>query len=93
MTYKISDFLTDLLNRLHDDDTNQVAIKIAFHVSTLVVAKFGVVGVDFFGLEILPSHLKSIPVVLQYLMSMLCKEESKKKVILSAQIIEFTTLI
>jgi hypothetical protein len=50
MSYKISDFLTDLLNRLHDD-TNQVAIKIALEVSTLVVAKFRVVGVDFLALR------------------------------------------
>jgi hypothetical protein len=93
MSYKISDFLTDLLNRLHDD-TNQVAIKIGFHVSTLVVvAKFGVMGVDFLALRFCWVTFKSIPVVLQYLMSMPCKEDSKKKSHLSAQIIEFTTLI
>lgn len=80
VSYKISDFLTDLLNRLHDD-TNQVTITIALVVSTLVVAKMGGCGCQIFGLEILLSHLKSIPVVLQYPTSMPCKEDSKKKVI------------
>lgn len=47
---KISDFLTDLLKRLHDH-INQVAIKIALEVSTLVVAKMGVVGVNFLALR------------------------------------------
>jgi hypothetical protein len=51
MSYIISDFLTDLLNRLHDD-TNQVAITIALVVSTLVVAKMGGCGCQCFGLEI-----------------------------------------
>jgi hypothetical protein len=45
-----SDFLTDLLKRLHDD-TNQVAIKIALEVSTLVVAKMRVVCVNFLALR------------------------------------------
>jgi hypothetical protein len=92
MSHKISDFLTDLLNRLHDD-TNQVAIKIALKVSTLVVAKMGVVGVNFLALRFCWVTLSQYP--LFYNAWCLChvKRAAKRKSFVCTNYKEFTTLI